>query len=121
MPYTYLALASYMDNEMDSGFEIPVENVDKASKWTSFVLVDLKIVFIITFVYVSAVNLISTTANNEATIDVNYNGTFNVTTEHINVNVDCIDDAVLWSCRHHSMTKNYYKILYTQVNTPPSR
>ena len=93
-------------------FKIPVDDVDKASKWTAFVLVDLKIVFIITFVYVSVVNLISTTANSEASTDVNCNGTFTVTAKHSNVKVSFIDDAVLWNCRDHSETKRYYQILY---------
>ena len=94
---------------------IPVEGVDKVSKWTVFLLVDLKIVFIITFVYISVVNLISTTANNEASTDVNSNNTFTVTTEHTNVNVSFIDDAVLWNCRDHSQTKRYYQVLYSML------
>lgn len=99
----------------DNNIEIPVEDIDKVSKWTVFVLVDLKIVFIITFVYVSVVNLISTTANNEASTDVNSNNTFTVTTEHTDVNVSFIDDAVLWNCRDHSETKHYYKVLYLML------
>ena len=98
-----------------SDFKIPVNDVDKASKWTAFVLVDLKIVFIITFMYVSVVNLISTTANSEASADVNCNNTFNVTTKHSNVNVNFIHDAVLWNCRDHSVTKRYYQILYLML------
>ena len=94
------------------GYTIPVKDADKASKWTVFLLVDLKIVFIITFVYISVVNLISTTANNEATTDVNSNNTFTVTAEHANVNVSFIGDAVLWNCRNHSVTKRYYQVLY---------
>ena len=94
------------------GYNISVKDADKASKWTVFLLVDLKIVFIITFVYISVVNLISTTANNEATTDVNSNDTFTVTAEHTNVNVSFIGDAVLWNCRNHSVTKRYYQVLY---------
>ena len=100
---------------MGDNIEIPVEDFDKASKWTAFVLVDLKIVFIITFVYVSVVNLISTTANNEASTDVNCNNTFTVTTELTDMNVSFIDDAVLWNCRDHSETKRYYKVLYLML------
>ena len=99
----------------DNNMEIPVETVDKASKWTVFVLVDLKILFIITFVYVTIVNLISTTANNEASTAVRSNNTFTVTIEHTNVNVSAIDDAVLWNCRDHSETKRYYKVLYSML------
>ena len=91
------------------------EKVDKASKWTVFLLVDLKTVFIIVFVYVSIVNLIATTANNEANSDVNCKtNTFTVSSQpgHQNVTVEFIDDAVLWNCRDHSVTKRYYKHLY---------
>ena len=91
------------------------EKVDKASKWTVFLLVDLKTVFIIVFVYVSIVNLIATTANNEANSDVNCKtNTFTVSSQpgHQNVTVEFIDDAVLWNCRDHSVTKSYYKHLY---------
>ena len=99
-------------SKLMGNYKIPVDDVDKASKWTAFFLVDLKIVFIITFVYVSVVNLVSTTANNEASTDVNSNSTFTVTTKHGNVNVSFIDDAILWNCRDHSETKRYYQILY---------
>ena len=94
---------------------VPVENVDKASKWTAFILVDLKIVFIITFVYVSVVNLISTTANNEATTDIHSNNTFTVSTQHTNVKVSFIDDAILWNCRDQSVTRRYYQTLYLML------
>ena len=93
--------------------EIP-NKVQKASKWTTYFLIDLQIVFIITYVYISVNNLISTTANNEATDDTNSMTYFNVTSkfEHTNVEISFIDDAVLWNCRKHSVTKNYYKGLY---------
>ena len=95
--------------------EIPVKNVEKASKWTAFVLIDLKTVFIIVFVYISIVNLIVTTANNEANTDVSCKGNnFTMSSQpgHENVTVEFIDDAVLWNCRSHSVTKSYYKHLY---------
>ena len=40
--------------------------------------------------------------------------TFTVTSQpgHQNVTVEFIDDAVLWNCRDHSVTKSYYKHLY---------
>ena len=110
---SYLAVVAAHLAVMGEG--IPVEDVDKASKWTVFILVDLKIVFIITFVYISVVNLISTTANNEASTDVNSNNTFTVTAEHRNVNISFIDDAVLWNCRDHSETKRYYQVLYLML------
>ena len=92
---------------------LPV-NIDKASKWTVFLLVDLRIIFIITYAFVSVVNLISTTANGEATEDTHSTRLFTVTSrpEHVDVNVSFIDDAILWNCRDHSVTRHYYRGLY---------
>ena len=89
-------------------------DIDKAAKWTIFLLVDLRVMFIITYVYVSVVNLISTTANSEASDDIYSTVLFNVTSqpEHTNVSVSFIDDAILWNCRDHSVTKHYYRGLY---------
>ena len=97
--------------------EVPTDKVEKASKWTIYCLVDLRVVFIITYVYISVVNLISTTANSEATADTKSMTFFNVTSkpEHINVSISLIDDTVLWSCREHSVTKKYYKGLYCML------
>ena len=94
--------------------ELDNEEVGKASKWTIYFLVDLRVVFIILYVYVTAVNLISTTATTEATTDSECTGRYNVTSrpEHMNVSVSSIDDAVLWNCRNLSETKIYYKGLY---------
>ena len=94
----------------------PVD-IDKAAKWTIFLLVDLRVVFIITYVYVSVVNLISTTANGEASEDVHSTKLFNVTSllEHTDVNVSFIDDAILWNCRDYSVTKHYYRGLYSML------
>ena len=93
--------------------ESPVD-IGKAAKWTIFMLVDLRVLFIITYVYVSVVNLISTTANGEASEDIHSTGPFTVTShpDHVDVNVSFIDDAILWSCRDHSVTKRYYRGLY---------
>ena len=92
-------------------------HIDKASKWTVYFLIDLRIVFIITYVYISVVYLISTTANSEANADVNSLKLFNVTSQpnHSDVMVSYIDDAVLWGCRKLSMTKTYYKGLYAML------
>jgi len=90
------------------------KEIDKASKWTIYFLIDLRVTFIITYVYVSVINLLSTTANSEASSDVESNTRFNVTAlpQHTNVIVSFIDDAVLWNCRNYSVTKIYYKTLY---------
>jgi len=50
-----------------SGFSLENQKINKASKWTIFLLVDLRTVFIITYVFITVVNLISATANSEAT------------------------------------------------------
>ena len=100
-------------------YGIPVEDVEKYQKWTGYFLVDIKIVFIITYVYITVVNLISTTANNEANQFAENPMEFNVTSraEHTNVVVNYIDDAVLWNCREHSLTRNYYATLYWMLLT----
>ena len=92
-----------------------VETAKKAledSPWTIYFLIDLQLAFIFTHVYTSAINLISTTANTEATKDRQSGELFTVTDLHPNVSVTEIDDAVLWNCREHSVTKGYYKLLY---------
>ena len=88
--------------------------IDKASKWTVYFLIDLRVLFIITYVYISVIYSISTTANSEANADVNSMILFNVTSQpnHTNVMVSHIDDALLWNCRKHSVTKEYYIGLY---------
>ena len=99
---------------MADAMELQNDKVDKASKWTIYFLVDLRVVFIITYVYISVVNLISTTANVQATTHAESTSTFNVTSHpsHINVSVSFIDDALLWNCRKQSETKVYYEGLY---------
>ena len=100
--------------ETGPAVEMQALKVDKASKWTIYFLVDLRVVFIITFVYISVVNLISTTANVQATTHAESTAAFNVTSnpEHVNVSVSFIDDALLWNCRKQSETKVYYEGLY---------
>lgn len=95
-------------------YGIPVEDVNKYQKWTGYFLVDIKIIFIITYVYISVVNLISTTANNEANRDVQGSMGINVTARpgDTDVIVNYIDDSVLWNCRERSLTSDYYVILY---------
>ena len=92
-------------------------HIDKASKWTVYFLIDLRVLFIITYVYISVIYLISTTANSEANADVNSMMLFNVTSQpnHTNVMVSYIDDALLWSCRKDSVTRDYYKYLYVML------
>ena len=100
-----------------ASFEVPTDKIHKASKWTTYFLIDLRVTFIITYVYVSVANLISTTANSEASSDVESMTRFNVTSrlQHTDVVVSFIDDAVLWNCRKLSVTKIYYKALYSML------
>ena len=95
-------------------FNLDNEKINKASKFTIFFLVDLKAVFVITYVYITVVNLISATANSEATRDAKSLATFNVSSDlnHQGVEVRFIDNAVLWNRRENSVTKSYYKTLY---------
>ena len=90
------------------------KTLDERYSWTIHFLIDLKIVYIITYAYITIVNLISSTANSEATSDANGMSLFNVTLspEHRNVGVDSISDAVLWNCRRQSVTNRYYRFLY---------
>ena len=91
-----------------------VKNLDERYSWTIHFLIDLKVVYIITYAYITIVNLISSTANSEATSDANGMSLFNVTSspEYTNVEVDSISDAILWNCRRQSVTKQYYRFLY---------
>lgn len=91
------------------------ELFDDRHPWTIYLLVDLKVVFIITFAYITIVNLMSSTANSEAFTDRKSMMLFNVSSKYMNVNVDSINDAVLWNCRRLSSTSNYYMFLYWMV------
>ena len=90
------------------------ENISEKYSWTINFLVDLKIVYILTYAYITVVNLISSTANIEATSDTERMLLFNVTlfSEHRNVVVASINDAILWNCRNQSVTNYYYRGIY---------
>ena len=88
------------------------QNFDEKHSWTIYFLVDLKVVFIMTYAVITIVNLISSTANSEAFSDRNSMFPLNVSSDYLNVNVTSINDAILWSCRSFSETKDYYKFLY---------
>ena len=83
--------------------------------WTIYLLIDLKVVYIITFGLITVVNLISSTANIHASNDKTSMMLFNVSSEYMNVNVTSINDPILWNCRRFSETSNYYKFLYWTV------
>ena len=104
-----LAVRIVKSAQLDKG-----QCIDEKYSWTIHLLVDLKIVYIITFAFITIVNLISSTANGEAISDANSMTLFNVTLSpsERNVEVKSIDDAVLWNCRSQSVTSYYYKFLY---------
>ena len=84
---------------------------------SKYCLINIKAFFIISYMYISVVNLISTTANNEATMDEEGESHFDITSQsqHHQLMVSRIDDPVLWNCRETSLTKNYYQILYIML------
>ena len=93
--------------------------IDQKYSWTIYLLVDLKIVYIITFAFITITNLISSTANGEAISDANSMARFNVTLSPAlrNVEVKYINDAVLWNCRSQSVNSHYYRFLYWMLVT----
>ena len=85
---------------------------DENNTWTIKFLADIKVVYIITYIYITVVNLISSTARSEVLSDEDCDNLYNVSSGHTNVPVKFINNAVLWSCRDQSFTKYYYKFLY---------
>ena len=89
-----------------------LENLDIKQNWTIYFLIDLRVVYIITYAYISIVNLISSTANSEATDDKQSTMHFYVSEEHPDAEVSGINDAILWNCRDRSLSIFYYTSLY---------
>ena len=85
-----------------------------ASRLFNFLLIDIRVLFIIVSVYTTVASVISTTAHNEAIKDTTSERPFNVTNrpEHIDVIVQEVSNAVLWDSRENSVTRSYYKSLY---------
>ena len=87
------------------------KDFDEKHTWTIYFLVDIKVVYIISYAYISIVNLISSTANIEATDDKHTDVEFQITATQRGF-VTNISDAVLWNCRPHSASNYYYRFLY---------
>ena len=87
------------------------KDFDEKHTWTIFLLVDIKVIYIISYAYISIVNLISSTANIEATDDKHTDVEFQITATQSGF-VTNISDPVLWNCRPHSASDYYYKFLY---------
>ena len=90
------------------------ESISEKYSWTIYVLLDLKVVYIITYAYITFVNLMSSYANSEATSDADSMMLFNITLspELRDVEVDSISDSILWNCRSQSVTNYLYRFLY---------
>ena len=91
------------------------ESFNTKRPWTIYFLIDLKVVYIITFGLITIINLISSTANIYASNDKNSVILFNVSSKYMNVNVTSINDPVLWNCRRFSETSDSYKFFYWMV------
>ena len=76
---------------------------------------DLKSCFSIASAYISAVSVVDGISKIEASDDQASNGDFYVNENYTNVSVSYILNHVLWNCRNHSLSKNYYKILYVSM------
>ena len=112
-----MIMASYSVAPEEDSFVKEVQNRFKENAggkypWTIYFLVDLKVVYIMTYAFITIVNLISSTANSEALSDRNSMMLLNVSSKYMNVNVTSINDAILWNCRKFSETKSYYQFLY---------
>ena len=81
---------------------------------TNFILIDIRLIFIIVSVYITIGTAITTAANNEASDDANGNRTFDITSrpEQSNLQISDVSNSVLWNCREKSVTNQYYKVLY---------
>ena len=80
-----------------------------------YFLVDLKVMYIITFGLITIINLISSTANIHAFTDKSSMMLFNVSSKYMNVNVTSINDPIQWNCRQFSEMSDTYKFLYWMV------
>lgn len=111
MPYgKKITVAGMIKKHLDKNFNKNID-FDKKHNWTLYSLVDIKVVFIISYAFISIINLISSTANIEATEDRQSTLQFAITSTNSGY-VTEISDAVLWNCRDHSASAYYYKFLY---------
>ena len=105
-------IISVVKNKAEKLIEEYVDkDFDDKHTWTIYFLVDIKIVYIISYVYISIVNLISSTANIEATDDKHTEVEFQISSTQKG-HVTNISDPVLWNCRPHSASSYYYRFLY---------
>ena len=85
------------------------------SRLANFVLVDVRLIFVIVSVYITISSAIMSAANNEAAADANGNGTFDLSSrsdEHIDRDISDVSNSVLWNCRENAVSRRYYRLLY---------
>ena len=85
------------------------------SRLANFVLVDVRLIFVIVSVYITISSAIMSAANNEAAADANGNGTFDLSSrsgEYINRDISDVSNSVLWNCRENAVSRRYYRLLY---------
>ena len=71
------------------------ETFNVTYSWTIYLLLNIKMVYIITFAFITTINLISSTANLHASTDKTKMTLFNVSSEYMNVYITSINDAAL--------------------------
>ena len=87
----------------------PKRHAKEVSRLSNFLLIDIRVLFIIVSVYTTVAAVISTTAHNETTKDTTSEMP---RPEHTDVIVNEVSNAILWDCREKSVTRRYYKSLY---------
>ena len=104
-------MPEWLNNLIDN---IKFPRKEELSRLANFILIDIRLIFIIVSVYITISTAITTTANNEAANDTSGNRDFNVSSrsDHQNLQVSHVTNAVLWNCREKSVTNQYYKVLY---------
>ena len=104
-------MPEWLNNLIDN---IKFPRKEELSRLANFILIDIRLIFIIVSVYITISTAITTTANNEAANDASGNREFNVSSrsDHQNLQVSHVTNAVLWNCREKSVTNQYYKVLY---------
>ena len=74
---------------------------------------DIRMILVLTAVYVTLLSQFAHNANQEATGDIHSGRIFKVNSEFINNSISGgVSDRILWNCREYSSTNFYHKTLY---------
>lgn len=74
---------------------------------------DIRMILVLTAVYVTLVTQFAQNANQETTGDIHSGRSFKVNSEFTNHSISGgVSDRILWNCREDSRTSFYYKTLY---------